>query len=35
MIRELMALSSETGDVVPKSATETWLELALLIEEKQ
>ena len=35
MIREPMALSSETGDAVPKSATETWLELALLIEEKQ
>ena len=34
-IREPTDPSSATGDAVPKSATETWLELALLIEEKQ
>ena len=33
--RELTDPSSASADMVPKTATETWLELALLIEEKQ
>ena len=31
---ELMEPSSASSDMVPKSATKSWLELALLVEEK-